>query len=174
MNLKNTWIQIQSYKHDGSLHRVWDRNFVISDDDEFLVVASKRTKVTEGDGRRWYTREPAVTFFSKKEWYNVICMLKPDGVCFYCNIASPTLIDKGMGKYVDYDLDLKLFPDNSIRILDQNEYDKHKNRYNYSPDLDQVIQNTVKMITEHMKKRGFPFEDAMIVRLFDQFNEVRK
>ena len=172
MDLIHHWIQVQSYKHNGTLHRCWDRNFVIADNDDFIVVASRRTKVTEGDGRRWYTHEPAVTVFSKKEWYNVICMLKDDGVNFYCNIASPTLIDKGMAKYIDYDLDLKLFPDGSIRILDQNEYEKHKTQLNYSGDLDAVIQKTVAIVTEKMTNKEFPFQASIVVRYFDAFEKI--
>lgn len=174
MNLLHTWINIQSYKHDGTLHRCWDRNFVISDDDDFVVVASRRTKVTEGDGRRWYTHEPAVSVFSKSEWYNVICMFKEDGVSFYCNIASPTLIDKGMAKYIDYDLDIKLFPDGSLRILDQNEYDKHKVQLNYGNDLDMIIQKTVSIITERMKKRTYPFQQEEITKYFEEFDHLTK
>lgn len=172
MDLIHHWIQVQSYKHNGTLHRCWDRNFVIADNDDFIVVASHRTKVTEGDGRRWYTHEPAVTILSKKEWYNVICMLKSDGVSFYCNLASPTLIDKGMAKYIDYDLDLKLFPDGSIRILDQNEYEKHKIQLNYSCDLDAVIQKTVGIITEKMNKKEFPFQADVVTQYFDAFKKI--
>jgi len=172
MELIHHWIQVQSYKHDGALHRCWDRNFVIEDNDDFIVVASRRTKVTEGDGRRWYTHEPAVTVFSKKEWYNVICMLKSDGVNFYCNLASPTLIDRGMAKYIDYDLDIKLFPDNSIRILDQNEYEKHKTQLMYSDDLDAVIQKTVSIITDKMRKKDFPFQANVVIQYFDAFEKI--
>jgi len=172
MELIHHWIQVQSYKHNGTLHRCWDRNFVIDDNEDFIVVASRRTKVTEGDGRRWYTHEPAVTVFSKKEWYNVICMLKSDGVNFYCNLASPTLIDKGMAKYIDYDLDIKLFPDHSTRILDQNEYEKHKTQLNYGDDLDAVIQKTVGIITEKMHKKEFPFQADVVIKYFDAFEKI--
>ncbi|MCX5775726.1 MAG: DUF402 domain-containing protein [Firmicutes bacterium] len=172
MDLIHHWIQVQSYKHNGALHRCWDRNFVITDNDDFIVVASRRTKVTEGDGRRWYTHEPAVTVFSKKDWYNVICMLKEDGVNFYCNIASPTLIDKGMAKYIDYDLDLKLYPDGSIRILDQNEYEKHKAQLNYGSDLDTVIQKTVEIVTSKMHSKAFPFREDIVTEYFDAFEKI--
>ncbi len=169
MDLLNHWIQIQSYKHDGSLHRCWDRNWVLSDDEDFLVVASQRTKVTEGDGRRWYTREPAVTFFSKKEWFNVICMLKEDGINFYCNIASPTLIDQGIAKYIDYDLDVKLFPDGSTRLLDRQEYDKHKKLFAYSDELDRVLQKVTYQILDRMRSRSFPFQEDTTRQWYQTF-----
>lgn len=172
MDILNHWIQVQSYKHDGSLHRCWDRNLVISDDDDFLVVASQRTKVTEGDGRRWYTREPAVTLFSKKDWFNVICMFKEDGVNFYCNIASPTLIDQGIAKYIDYDLDVKLFPNGSTRLLDRQEYDKHKKIFNYSDELDRVLQKVTYRIIDRMRSRDYPFQEENANKLYSRFLEM--
>jgi uncharacterized protein len=174
MAIENTWIRVQSYKHDGSLHRCWDRNFVIRDDEDFLVVASSKTKVTEGDGRRWYTHEPAVTFFSKKHWYNVICMFKPEGIHFYCNIASPTLIDKGFAKYIDYDLDIKLFPDGSTRVLDRQEYDKHKQKYHYGSDLDSVLQYTTFRLLDAMREKQFPFQPEAAQLMFDTFKKANE
>ena len=88
------WYNIRCYKHNGALHRVWDRGLVLENNNDFIVIASKKAKVVESNGRCWFTKEPAVTIFSKKEWWNVICMLKKDGVCYYCNIASPSIIDK--------------------------------------------------------------------------------
>ena len=86
------WMHVQSYKHDSSLHRTWDNAMIIECTDDYIVISSVSTKVIEGDGRRWFTREPAVSIFFFKEWYNVIAMLKEGGVRYYCNIASPSLI----------------------------------------------------------------------------------
>ena len=122
MSYIGRWIQIQSYKHDGTLHRQWDRGLVLDETDDFIVVASKRTKVVEANGRRWFTKEPAVSVFFKKEWHNVICMLKKSGISYYCNIASPAIIDRNIIKYIDYDLDVKLMEDKTIRFLDEKEY----------------------------------------------------
>ena len=54
-------IQIQSYKHDESLHRIWEKATVVDQGDNYLVVVNKRTKVIEANGRFWHTREPSVT-----------------------------------------------------------------------------------------------------------------
>ena len=168
------WLAIRCYKHDGSLHRIWDRGLVLENNDDYLVIATKRAKVTENNGRKWFTKEPAVTIFSKKEWWNVICMLKKDGICYYCNIASPAIIEEGNIKYIDYDLDAKLFPDGGIRVLDEKEYLHHKSIYNYNDDLDEVLRYQTKVIVERMKKREFPFEEQLIRSYFDQFLQMIK
>ena len=54
--------------------------------------------------------------------------MKKKGLFYYCNIASPYIIDDGLIKYIDYDLDLRVFPDGSFKVLDRNEYRYHKKK----------------------------------------------
>ena len=171
MGLFGHWLAIQCYKHDGSLHRCWDRGLVLANNDDFIVIATKKAKVVESNGRRWFTKEPAVTIFSKKEWWNVICMLKDNGNCDYFKISSPALINSRMIKYIDYDLDAKLFPDGEIRILDEKEYLRHKEMYQYSDDLDIVLKYTTKVVVKKMEDRAFPFDDERIKKYYDKFLE---
>ena len=170
----NRWISIESFKHDGSLHRFWDRGLILDNNDDYIVIATKRAKVTESNGRRWFTKEPAVTIFSKKEWWNVICMMKHNGVCFYCNIASPAIIHGSSIKYIDYDLDTKLFADNRVRVLDEKEYANHKKTYNYGEELDTVLHYQTEQIIKMMERHEFPFDEAKIREYYDQFLETVK
>ena len=169
MSLFNHWLAINCYKHDGSIHRCWDRGLVLANNEDFVVVATKKAKVVENNGRKWFTREPAVTIFSKKEWWNVICMFKEDGICYYCNIASPSIVNNTNIRYIDYDLDAKLFPDNEIKILDEKEYLKHKQLYHYSNELDEVLKYQTKEIVQKMKERVFPFIDERIRSYYNKF-----
>ncbi len=172
MCLKNKWVQIHSFKHNGHIHRCWERNYVLEDNENFLIVASKRTRVIEDDGRRWYTHEPAVTILSKKDWFNAIGMLKEEGICYYCNIASPSIVSDGKIKYIDYDLDLKLYPDGNIKVLDEKEYARHKEQYNYDDRLDKVLNSEVKKIYYLMEKHLFPFDDKVIYEYYDLFKHI--
>jgi len=174
MSLKGRWLSIQCYKHDGALHRCWDRGFVLENNNDFIVIASRRAKVIESNGRRWFTKEPAVTIFSKKEWWNAICMLKKDGVCYYCNIASPSIVENLSIKYIDYDLDTKLFPDGEIRILDEKEYLRHKDFYHYSDNLDKVLRYQTEEIIKKMRERSFPFDDEKIKAYYNEYLDLTK
>ena len=123
------WIRVQSYKHDGSLHRTWDNVMIIDVTDDYIVTGSCASRVVECDGRIWYTKEPAVSIYFLKNWFNIIAMIRGQDVVYYCNIASPSLEDNNVVEYIDYDLDLKLFPDNTIVELDRKEYLFHKEKY---------------------------------------------
>jgi len=169
MNYKGRWLNIESFKHDGSIHRKWDRCFVLDCNDDYIIVATKRAKVVESNGRCWFTKEPAVTIFSLKEWWNTISMLKDEGIVYYCNIASPAIIENSTIKYIDYDLDTKLFYNDDIRLLDEKEYIRHKSKYKYSDDLDFVLRKQTEHIIEKMKARSFPFEDEKIKEFYSSF-----
>lgn len=174
MNFIGHWLAVQCFKHDGTIHRCWDRGLVLENNDDYIVIVSKRAKVTESNGRTWFTKEPAVTIFSKKEWWNVICMIKESGVCYYCNIASPCICDKNSIKYIDYDLDLKLFPNDDTRLLDEKEYLKHKDQYRYESDLDEVLRYQTKELLDKMHRRVFPFDDKIVLDYYDDYLQMVK
>lgn len=167
------WIHVQSYKHDHSLHRTWDTAMVVDINDDYIVIVSNCTKVIESDGRRWYTREPAVSIFFFNEWYNLIGMMKEKAIMYYCNIASPSLLDFDCIKYIDYDLDLKLMPDKNIIQLDMNEYEYHRKKYGYSKDLDIIIKHSNDKCIARMKKGKFPFDDEIIKKYYEKFKNLK-
>ena len=63
---------VQSYKHNGSLHRTWSKALVIDVNEHSAVVVTDHSWVVEADGRRWLTKEPAICFLYKKRLFNVI------------------------------------------------------------------------------------------------------
>ena len=56
------------------------------------------------------TREPAIVYFHKKYWFNIIAMIREKGFRI-TQSASPYVLDDEALKYIDYDLDIKVFPD---------------------------------------------------------------
>lgn len=142
------FITIQSYKHDKSLHRTWRDTMVLKTTDTALIGVNDHTLVTESDGRRWVTREPAIVYFHKKYWFNIIAMIRDNGVSYYCNLASPYVLDEEALKYIDYDLDVKIFADGEKRLLDVDEYELHKQEMGYSPDIDFILKENVKILVD--------------------------
>jgi len=159
-------IVLHSYKHDQSLHRIWEQATVLEENDEYIVVANKRTKVIEANGRYWYTKEPSVSYFYKDRWYNVIGIIKPTGVSYYCNISSPTLVDEEALKYIDYDLDIKVISDGTYSILDRNEYKKHQRIMNYPASVCRILENEMDELREHINRKDEPFRPEFILNWY--------
>lgn len=167
-------LTIRCYKHNGKIHRIWDEATVLEITDEMLVCANNRTKVTENDGRNYKTCEPAVMFFYKNHWYNVIAQLKKRGLFYYCNIASPYLIDNGVIKYIDYDLDLRVFPDGGFRVLDRNEYNYHKKLMNYPESIDQIIKSELTALIDLKRNSAEPFIKDTVDDYYAKYQKLSK
>ncbi len=151
--------QIQCYKHNGKIHRAWDEAIVLDVQKDYIVFGNNKTKVTEAQGTYWKTKEPAVMYFKKNSWYNVIAQMKKDGVYYYCNIATPFIIEDNTIKYIDYDLDLRVFPSKEYKVLDRLEYDYHRKLMGYSDDLDKVIKNALTELIDEYSKGNIMFDD---------------
>lgn len=168
-------MKVQAYKHDGALHRQWSPAYLVEENDSYWALASKASSVTESDGRRWMTKEKAIFLLFKKKWMNVICMFKEgEGICYYVNIATPTILDKGYLKYIDYDLDVKLYPNHFEKVLDENEFARHIQTYGYPEDLTAAIKKSAREVKEMIAEKAFPFQDNAIKALYQKFLDENK
>lgn len=166
-------LQIHCYKHNGKMHRTWDEAVVLEVKKDYIVFGNNKTKVTESEGNVWRTKEPAVMYFFKDKWFNVIAQLKKDGIYYYCNIATPFIIEDNTIKYIDYDLDLRIFPTGEFKILDELEYKYHSRVMNYSEDLDFVIQNALKELIK-LYKNHFPvFDSGLNYSYYNHYKKVK-
>lgn len=163
---------IHGYKHNGELYKVWDETIFLDQTDNFYVFANNKIKVTEKDGRSWRTKEPAITFYYKKRWFNIIAQLKSNGIYYYCNISSPVIIENNTIKYIDYDYDLRVFPDGTYKILDKSEYEYHKKIMNYSDDLQKVIQYELDNLIKQYKKGEDPFNKDIVFYYLNLYKNI--
>ncbi|MFQ9923690.1 MAG: DUF402 domain-containing protein [Beduini sp.] len=167
-------VLIHSYKHDGKIHRSWSKGLVLDANEDHTIVINVKTLVTEADGRVWCTREPAICYFPNHEWYNVICMIRNNGVYFYCNLASPSLWDGEAIKYIDYDLDLKVFPDCKYKVLDEEEYRQHQRKMHYPDELDIILRSQLEELIEMAKTSIGPFKHGFSEHWYHVYQEFKR
>ena len=164
-------IYIQSFKHDGSLHRTWAKGYVMEANEKRIVCVTNKTWVSESDGRRWVTREPAIYFFYPDKWFNVISMIRKTGIYYYCNIASPSIYDGESLKNIDYDLDLKVNPQYGWTILDEDEYVEHGIEMGYSEELKKAIEKGLDQVIELVADRNSPFDHDEVSAIYERYLE---
>ena len=167
-------LNIHCYKHDGNIHKCWEEAIYLDEDDDYRIFGNSRVKVTEADGRTWRTKEPAIMFFNKNNWFNILGQIKPDGIYYYCDIASPSVIEDKTIKYIDYDLDVRVFPDGSFKILDRGEYQYHKKLMNYSKELDQILKKELTKLIDKIRNKEFPFQKEIIDKYYKIYKEEKK
>lgn len=175
MNLKvgDTFV-IHCYKHNGVIHKSWNIAYVLDIKKDYIVLGNENVLVTKQDGRTWRTKEPAIMFFYNNRWFNIIAQLKSNGIFYYCNIASPYVIDDNVIKYIDYDLDLRVFNDGAFKILDRNEYNYHKKLMKYPKEVNYIIKEELSALIEMKKSGEFPFNEKCIEYYFNIFKKVKK
>lgn len=167
-------LEIHCYKHNGHLHRQWDEAVLLEKNKDYMVFGNNRTTVVDSDGQVWNTKEPAILFFFNNRWFNIIGQLKDYGIYFYCNIATPFLIDENVIKYIDYDLDLRVFPNGSFKVLDRMEYKFHKRQMHYSNRLDFILRYELGNLIELVRNKDFPFDKNTIERYYQKYLSLTK
>ena len=166
-------IKIQSYKHDGNIHRVWSKTTILKGTDHVIIGGNDHTLVTESDGRTWITREPAIVYFHSEYWFNVICMFREDGIYYYCNLSSPFVSDEEALKYIDYDLDIKVYPNGKYHLLDEDEYELHMNQMNYPHDIDVILRRNVDILQQWIEQKKGPFAPDFIKVWKERYKKIR-
>ena len=167
-------LQIQCYKHNGKIHRAWSEAVVLDVKKDYMVFGNNKTTVIESEGNTWRTKEPAIMYFFKDCWFNVIAQLKKDGIYFYCNIATPYIIEENTIKYIDYDLDLRIFPSGEYKVLDRMEYKYHKRIMNYSEDLDKCISKGLDELINRYKNKDEVFDAKKNKEYYYQYIKLKE
>ncbi|MFI3260824.1 MAG: DUF402 domain-containing protein [bacterium] len=167
-------VKIHAYKHNGKLHLVSLDTYIIEETDDFIVCGNSKARILENDSVNYRTKETALLFFFKNSWFNVICQFKKHGIFYYCNIASPYIYENNIIKYIDYDLDLRIFPDGNYKVLDKNEYIYHKKLYNYSDDIDKIVKGELSKLIENVENSKFPFSTEEVLRYLEKFEKVNR
>jgi len=167
-----TKFNIHSYKHNGKIHRSWDEAVYIGEAEGYQIFGNYKTIVTESDGRTWRTKEPAIMFFSKKSWFNIIGQIKYNGIYYYCNLASPYIIEKNTIKYIDYDLDLRVFADGAFKILDRGEYKYHKRIMNYPVKIDRILKEELSNLIDIVRSNAFPFKKYIVEEYYKKYKNL--
>jgi len=166
-------IQIHSYKHNGHIHRIWEETTVLKGTNTVVIGGNDRTMVTESDGRTWITREPAICYYHSQYWFNILGMLREDGIHYYCNLSSPFVFDDEALKYIDYDLDIKVFPDMTYVLLDEDEYEEHRKLMGYPDVIDKILKANMEKLIDWIHQKKGPFAPDFVDQWYERFLTYR-
>jgi protein associated with RNAse G/E len=165
---------IKSLKHDGRLHRMWHENWRVPasllhpdhSGEALMVFINAQTRIQEADGKEWISRIPAVSFFIPNCWYNIVALIEESGIQYYCNLASPPDVLGHVITYIDYDLDVMLYPNGTTELLDEDEYEQHKQKYHYSPEVEAKVDEGLKLLLKRIEQGAVPFRDELVLHYY--------
>ncbi len=76
-------------------------------------------------------------------------------------------------KYIDYDLDLKVYPDMTYSLLDEDEYEQHRNEMKYPGVLDRILYNNISDLQRWVQQRKGPFSPGFVDQWYERFLTYR-
>lgn len=101
-------------------------------------------------------------------------MFREDGIYYYCNLSSPFVCDEEALKYIDYDLDIKVYPNGKYHLLDEDEYEQHMNQMNYPHDIDIILRRNVDILQQWIEQKKGPFAPDFIKVWNERYKKIRQ
>lgn len=166
-------IEILSLKHNHKMHRRWLKNFVMYSDDHLVIGGNDRTVVEESNKTTWRTTEPAIFYFDKRYWFNIVIVIKETDYYYYCNLSTPFTYKKAILQYIDYDIDVIVQSDLTYTIVDQKEFKENKNRYDYPLSIQYTIQHHLFILQEWINHQKDPFNKEFFDRWYHTFSHIK-
>jgi uncharacterized protein (DUF952 family)/protein associated with RNAse G/E len=157
-------IWLRAENHDGSFHWAHPALFGRVEEGFVQTRTGQATVVARESGpfvSNWSTRG----HYWLNRWFNVIRLQNPNGQLdgYYCNIARPLPFDGKTVRYVDLQLDVRVFvgSDGGLawRLLDEDEFEAAREHYGYDDELVSRCYEAVEEIVAMVKAREFPFNE---------------
>jgi len=153
-------ITVQARKFDNRVHRQWPAH-LITQTDSLLVVEGFFTE--EIKHPLLGTIAPgtfSTEYYWTDRWFSVFRFLEPSGKLrnYYCNINQPAEFDGNIPSFIDLDIDVLIAPDFSYRILDEDEFITHAERYNYPVAVRTQVTSALAKLIETIERREYPFD----------------
>lgn len=158
----HTDIIIESVKYDGSLNRRWEKNTVLDVNHHQIIGFNYRTNVIGNSGAKTQTIHPALFYFDKRNWFNMIYIMNGMENYYYCNICSPFRYEHEKIQYTDYDIDVLVNNDFTFKVKDMDEYRENMVKYDYPASIRKQVEQAVKEMTDRIERRDIPFRTSFI------------
>lgn len=153
-----TRVLLRATKYDGTAH--WIQQLAVVSDDGDLLVAECRARApiftSRGEFRSPYESR---VYLWRERWYNVFHLARPgcDTALWYCNVTTPPSFDGAEINYVDLDLDVAVRPNGCIELLDADEFETHRARYQYPTEVIARAREAVGEVSDLARRQKFPF-----------------
>ena len=110
----------------------------------------------------WYTIAKTVGHLNNETKY----------VLNYFKVPEPEYLNdvRVRIKNIDYDLDVKLYPDGYYEILDEDEFEQHSKQMNYSTDIINIVEGQMKELIRRMEACEEPFNNETIRKYYKEYD----
>jgi protein associated with RNAse G/E len=152
-------IVVHSCKHDGRVNRRWPARVVRREGTLIVLEGVFAEEVRHPLIGVIAAGTLSTEFYWTDRWYSVFRFQSPDGrlLKFYCNINTPPRLEAGVLSYIDLDVDVLVETDFSYVVLDEEEFERHAEEYDYPPLYRTRVRSALGEILRLVGSREFPF-----------------
>jgi uncharacterized protein len=154
-------ITINSRKYDQSISRSWRCSLIDETDEYYLFKGTFESEVTHSKLGTIKAGTISYEYYWKKDFFNVFVFYEPYGEFrnYYCNLNLPPEFHNDVLDYVDLDIDILVWGDFSVEILDMDEFEAHAEKFKYPTELQNKVKDTLDEILQMIEQRQFPFDE---------------
>ena len=149
MKMSNS-ITVNSRKYNGTLSRSWDCEVISRAEQAIKLRGVFEELVEHNDLGTIDIGTISIEYFAADRWFNVFRFESPTGELrnFYANICVPPTISDQHVDYVDLDIDVVLWPDGRVVVLDESEFEENIYKFNYPKEVVEKVKTTLALLIE--------------------------
>src|SRR3569833_1022400 len=127
-------VTVNARKYDGRIRRSWPGALVSEKDGLITLIAHFSATHFHNDLGTIHAGTISIEHFWLDRWYNVFRFSEPDGQpkAVYTNITMPATFVGSVLDYVDLDIDVILWPDGRVNVLDRDDFERNSAKYGYT------------------------------------------
>lgn len=156
-------VTINSRKYDMSIRRTWTCELVERHGQQLVFVGEFEHHVEHAGLGSIRRGTISYEYYWLDRWYNVFRFHEPDGSLrnFYCNVAMPAIYANDVLDYVDLDIDVVVWQDYTLEILDREDFEANSIIYQYPPRIRSKVDRSLMELLTLVGNRGFPFDTGL-------------
>lgn len=153
-------ITVHAKKYDGRVRKKWSGGLVRNTDGVIVLIAKFEKAVEHNDLGVIEAGTVSFEHFWLDRWYNVFRFHRPGGdlLAYYTNIAMPAVIENDALCYVDLDIDVILWPDGGVEVLDRDDFEENSVKFGYAEGDKQAVEAALDEVLSLIDRREFPFD----------------
>ena len=157
---QDKFITVQALKFDNRIHRQWPARLVSQVNSLIVVEGVFAEEIKHALLGTIAPGTLSTEYYWTDRWFSVFRFREPTGELrnYYCNINQPAEFDGNVLSFIDLDIDVLIFPDFSYRILDEDEFITHAQRYQYPEVIRAQVPCALANLLELIERREHPFD----------------
>jgi protein associated with RNAse G/E len=168
-------IQVISKKYDGTLRDEYVAYLCSETEETIIVFVPPDAHAFDHRKQAWFSGPDGVLeIYSRQKWYHVwhVCeRLNSSTNKIYVHIAQPATFAEGVLRWTDMDMDFRVHADDTIALLDEDEFEQNAMRMGYPQFVIEQCWSACREVKAGLKSGDGLFDHEAQVELYRQIKK---